>query len=156
MDLPLTFGNNCLFAVAVTVSIAFGTYLLNIPRLIRKGRLLYQLSNGVEAALSSSNEEPSLVMSNRIAKITYTYLGRKYTMALPYNRDNVAAMGSLTAHLVHLDGKVEEITHQPGFPYLVSAAAYDAKEIVLTNTEEAIQYAYVDNAVPNWCQEVFE
>jgi hypothetical protein len=97
---------------------------------------------------------PTLFLTPTSAKIEYIYMGQKYYIYLPYNRRNMIKMKDFKAELISETGTVVDITHQPGFPYLISAKDLGGKYIKLSNLDNGMEHIYEDNVCPLFCTEV--
>lgn len=82
-----------------------------------------------------------ILFNNNHIEISYSCLGEKYFIRLPYNPRNKVKMIQFKAELISGDKKID-ITQQPGIPYLINAKDLCGEKIILTNLETGEYHEY--------------
>jgi hypothetical protein len=100
-------------------------------------------------------QEPlSLTALNGVIVIQYLRDQRRYQVTLPYHRNQVVAMAAFRATLCYSTGEEEDITQEPGVPYLATAQERGGQFIRLTNEDTGMSWEYSD--APMYGSEVQE
>lgn len=74
---------------------------------------------------------------------------------IPFDRSKVAKMLSLMVETQQEDGTTKNITQSPGIPYLLSPMSLGVSRIVVTNMDSGDVVFYVNDEIPNYCDEAF-
>jgi len=122
-------------------------------------RSLVTLMNNMKPIESSSNsKEPAFSVnpSDLSACISYETMHKKYSINIPYNRENIVAMSQFKAELLRRDLDALDITQQPGIPYMLTATDLGGFAIRITNQEIDRSHVYDENTIPGYGVEVMD
>lgn len=150
-----------LLLIAIRYRHWFGYIILWIQFYYNRFQLLWKLINTVQIKeISSQPIDPifKIMDTNSMdtsAIVTYQHLGNSHKVLVHYNRDKVAIMGQFKAILCNETAhEMEDITQQPGIPYLVTAKQLGGHYIRITNAENGQKYDYFQDTIPGYGDEI--
>jgi len=110
-----------------------------------RGKNLYSLIKKLDLDTPKQEIRSYVDINDEGTKITivYNHYNQSFKLVLPYNRSFVAKMGMFSAELIYGDGRVVDITQQPGIPYIISAADIGGREIRITNRANGNVMIYI-------------
>jgi hypothetical protein len=140
-----------------------------IRQKIQSLRLLYKVSKSFSSADSSNGilaiteniksqhqQNFTINNNNKIATLSYQYVGQTYNIQVPYDIGKIISMGQFKVELLQLDNTYRDITQQPGIPYLVSAKSLGGISIRFLNCENLKTHNYNDDQIPGYGIEVMD
>jgi len=123
-----------------------------------KIKMLMKLMNNIQQ-VSSSAPKPSSFCINPFdtsATIFYQRLGSQYKLLIPYNMSYISYMSQFKVELLLSNSDPQNITQQPGIPYLICAKDLGGSFIRITNEDTGLFHDYPDNIIPMYGEEVFD
>ena len=181
MDPRIRFALLVLFAITVTtlinhpyyfmiltiIAVPLGHYLSTsniLERLRFQIEIMYRIIEKLIYLLRTMNGDPlikkiavpDISLNNRSGKIVYMYQNNNYEVLIPYHAHLMVPMLDLQAFLLFEDGTRQEITQQPGIPYMITAHEYGAKEIEIINHDTKASKKYTANERPMFASELFD
>ena len=112
-------------------------------------KLIYQIVKNIQP------ESTSVTISDnsKYLKVVYNKFGNVYHIDVPYNFLHSVEMANYRAELIRGED-VEDITQEPGIPYLASADLFDGDYIRITNESTGKFHDYKENEIPFFAQEL--
>lgn len=129
-------------------------YLVKV-RYGAKIRLLWRLWNMVPTSQATHHDTFSILTTELAAKINYQRHHHQASLYVPFDRRKVAIMSQLVFELLKENGESQELTQQPGLPYLVTARMLGGIGIRVTNLEDEISYTYDEETAPMYGEQVY-
>ena len=131
-------------------------WILNKYRRFQLLLTLVTTLSRINQGQTQGNQESPFVIndSDRSVSIPYSYNGVSYTAFMPFKRQAALAMNDLRVLVVLTDGRLVNITQQPGIPYLVTATELGGTEIRVINDDTGESVVYNATTIPNYCAEV--
>ena len=99
-------------------------------------------------------ENDQSVMGSNFVTIKYNVNGGIRQIRVPFSSTYRTKMIGVDAKLIRTDGQKEDITQQPGIPYLSSAASLGGTQIVLSNYDSGKNHVYGKDTIPGFGLEV--
>lgn len=100
---------------------------------------------------------PVLTGGLRQVALDLLYNGREHNVArrfrLPFSRIAAARMSGFKVELVSGEA-TEDITHEPGVPYLASPAALGGERIIVTSIDSGESVSFSEDQVPGFVEEL--
>jgi hypothetical protein len=102
-------------------------------------------------------KDPITTIKLKHVSIMYKLFGCKYHLNVPYDIQSSTDMLQYAMYTVDNEGNViDNITQQPGIPYLVSANDLKCKSLRAVNQETGILHEYEGDKIPYYCVEIIE
>ena len=100
---------------------------------------------------SASTTQFVTLDNDKVGLLSYSLMGQKYNLLVPYDTTKVAPMIGFKAFL----GNGMNITQQPGIPYSLPPS-YLGYEVKLVNEYTGDAKVYSENMLPMYAEELFE
>ncbi len=123
----------------------------------QQAKIAYAVFKGIPVA-TENNEQ--FVVGEKNASIEYQRLQKTYRIVIPFDRMEAMNMNPLRATLILTESQdgaevdSQDITQQPGIPYLSSAKQLGGIAIEIFNVLTGMRHRYEGEVVPRYASEV--
>lgn len=161
---PVIFGFSCIFVFFFYINGYFDLLLLLIKNLqlirktIRELNITPDMLNQFASIISNDNSKPKnetyISKTGKCIHIYYIYEGKEYRLTVPYSGLFSVDMIQYQVDAIYENGDYLTITQQSGIPYLISSNDLKCKKIKAINHETDVYHEYIDDKIPNFCEEI--